>query len=67
MRLLWFAKQDMLRYLGTSATDLDTIRAPSLPVYTVFSDAVLEMDGISNGQGNKNNEIVQKCHVFNCY
>ena len=48
--ILCFAKQEMLRYLGTSAADPASIRAPSLPVYTAFSDAIHEMDDLSDDE-----------------
>jgi uncharacterized protein (DUF885 family) len=45
--ILRMTKQDILRFLGTSDADPATIRAPMLSVYTVFSDALLEMDDLS--------------------
>jgi uncharacterized protein (DUF885 family) len=45
--ILRMAKQDMLRYLGTSTSDPATISAPSLTVYTRFSGAIGEMDDLS--------------------
>jgi uncharacterized protein (DUF885 family) len=45
--ILGLAKQDMLRSLGISTVDPATVRAPSLSVFTRFSDAVREMDDLS--------------------
>lgn len=45
--ILRMTKQDILRYLGTSDADPAAIRAPMLPVYTVFSEALLEMNDLS--------------------
>jgi uncharacterized protein (DUF885 family) len=45
--ILWLTRQNLLWELGTDTADPATIRAPSLAVYTVLSDALQEMDELS--------------------
>jgi uncharacterized protein (DUF885 family) len=45
--ILWLARQDILRVLGTDSADPATIKAPSLLVYTHLSDALREMEDLS--------------------
>jgi uncharacterized protein (DUF885 family) len=46
--ILWYAKQDILRSLGTDTADRATVRAPALAVYTAFGDALREMEDLSD-------------------